>query len=91
MDNLVILYHGGSTERDDYGNVKFVGMQNVLVLFNDRPSFSEFVGRTREELHWYGNDDNIVIEGVLHLGSKDSKLRRIVLIGYEISGRIMSY
>ena len=43
MDNLVSIYHGGTMERDRYGYVEFVEMQNVPVLFNEKPSFSELV------------------------------------------------
>ena len=67
-------------ERDRYGYVEFVEMQNVPVLFNDRPSFSGMVARAREELHCFG-DDGIVVEGVLHLGSPPNILRRMILIG----------
>ena len=49
-------------------------MQNMPVLFNVRPSFSEMVARAREELHCLG-DDGIAIEGVLHLGSPPNILR----------------
>ena len=38
-------------ERDHYGYVEFVEMQNVPVLFNEKPSFNELVARAREELH----------------------------------------
>ena len=37
------IYHGGTVERDRYGYVEFVDMQSVPVLFNDRPSFSEWL------------------------------------------------
>ena len=51
MDNLGTIYHEGTVECDRYGYVEFVDMQNVPVLFNDRPSFSEMVATAREELH----------------------------------------
>jgi len=35
MDNVVTLYHGGSVEEDEFGNVSFVGMQRVPVIFDD--------------------------------------------------------
>jgi hypothetical protein len=44
MDNVVTLYHGGSVEEDEFGNVSFVGMQRVPVIFDDRPLFSELFG-----------------------------------------------
>ena len=74
MDNLVTIYHEGTVESDRYGYVEFLDMQNVPVLFNDRPSFSDMVARAREELHCLG-DDGIVVGGVLHLGSPPNILR----------------
>ena len=56
MDNLVTIYHGGTVEYDHCGYVEFVDMQSMLVLFNDRPSFSEMVARAREELHCLRDD-----------------------------------
>ena len=57
-------------------------MQSVPMLFNEKPSFSEMVARAREELHCLGDDDDgIVLEGVLHLGSHPNILRRMILIG----------
>jgi len=81
MDNLVSIYHGGIVERDRYGYVEFVDMQSVLVLFNEKLSFSELVARAREELHCH-DDDGIVVEGVLHLGSPPNILRNMIPIGY---------
>ena len=76
------IYHGGTVEYDRYGYVEFVDMQSVPVLFNDRPSFSEMVARAREELHYFGDDDDsIAVEGVLHLASPTNILRRIIPIG----------
>ena len=52
------------------------------VLFNEKLSFSEMVARAREELHCLGDDDDgIVVEGVLLLGSPPNILRRMILIG----------
>ena len=76
----MIIYHRGTVESDHYGYVEFVDMQNVPVLFNDRPSFSKMVARAREELHCLG-DDGIAVEGVLHLGSPPNILRRMIPIG----------
>ena len=76
MNNLVIIYHGGTVEYDRYGYVEFVDMQSVPVLFNDMPSFSEMVARARKELHCLRDDDDgIAVEGVLHLGSPPNILR----------------
>jgi hypothetical protein len=68
MDNLVTIYHGGIVERDRYGNVEFVEMHCVPVLFNDRPSLNEVIRRAREELHCPGHDVDIVVEGVINIG-----------------------
>ena len=67
-------------ERDRYGYVEFVDMESVPVLFNEKHSFSELVARAREELHCH-DDDGIVVEGVLHLGSPPNILRKIIPIG----------
>jgi hypothetical protein len=80
MDNLVSIYHGGTVERDRYGYVEFVDMQSVPVLFNEKPSFSELTTRAREEVHCYGDDD-IIVEGVLHLGFPPNMLRKMIPIG----------
>jgi len=80
MDNLVSIYHGGTVERDRYGYVEFVDMENVPALFNEKPSFSELVARTQEELHCHG-DDGIAVEGVLHLDFPPNILRKMTPIG----------
>ena len=67
-------------ERDRYGYVEFVDMQSVPVLFNKKPSFSELVARAQEELHCH-DDDGIIVEGVLHLGSSPNILRKMISIG----------
>ena len=78
----MIIYHGGTVESDYYGYVEFVDMQNVPVLFNEKPSFSGMVVRAREELYCLGDDnDGITVEGVLHLGSPPNILRRMIPIG----------
>ena len=74
------IYHGGTVESDRYGYVEFLDMQSVSVLFNDRPSFSEMVARVREELHCFGDDD-IAVDGVLHLGCPPNIFRRMISIG----------
>ena len=67
-------------KRDRYGYVEFVDMQSVSMLFNDRPLFSEMVAKAREELHCLGDDD-IAVDGVLHLGSPPNIFRRMISIG----------
>jgi len=51
MDNVATLYHRGSVEEDEFGNISFVGMQRVSLMFDDRPLFSELFGSARDELH----------------------------------------
>ena len=68
MDNVVTLYHGGSVDEDVFGNVSFVGMQRVPMIFDDRPLFCELFGRARDELKCNSNKDVILVEGVLHHG-----------------------
>ena len=74
------IYYGGTVESDRYGYVEFLDMQSVPMLFNDRPSFSEMVVKAREELHCLGDDD-IAVDGVLHLGSPPNIFRRMISIG----------
>ena len=68
------IYYGGTVESDRYGYVEFLDMQSVPMLFNDRPLFSEMVAKAREELHCLGDDD-IAVDGVLHLGSSPNILK----------------
>jgi hypothetical protein len=83
MDNVVILYHGGTVEQDEFGNVSFVGMQRVPVIFDDRPLFSKLFGGAREELKCNSNEDAILVEGVLHHGRSGTILRWLVPIASE--------
>ena len=70
-------------EEDEFGNVSFVGMQRVPVIFDDRPLFSELFGRARDELKCNSNEDAILVEGVLHHGRSGTILRRLVPIASE--------
>ena len=83
MDNIVTLYHRGSVEEDEFGNVYFVEMQRVPVIFNDRPLFCELFARARDELKCNSNEDAILVEGVLHHGRSGTIFRRLVLIASE--------
>ena len=55
-------------EEDGFGNVSFVEMQSVPIMFDDRPLFSELFGIAHDEVHCNSNDDGISVEGVLHYG-----------------------
>ena len=70
-------------EEDEFGNVSFVGMQMVPVIFDDRPLFSELFGRARDELKCNSNEDAILVEGVLHHGRSGTIFRRLVPIASE--------
>ena len=48
-------------EEDEFGNICFVGMQRVPLMFDDRPLFSELFGSARDELHYNSNEDVITI------------------------------
>ena len=67
-------------EEDEFGNVSFVGMQRVSVMFDDRSLFFELFGSARDELQCNSNDDAISVEGVLHYGKSGCIFRRSVLI-----------
>jgi hypothetical protein len=54
-------------EQDHYGNVEFIDMQWVAVIFNERPSFSDVVTKAKEKIGWHDVDD-IVVDGVLNIG-----------------------
>jgi hypothetical protein len=47
----VTLYHGGSLERDVYGNASFYGMKNVTMMFDERPYFAQIFARACEEIN----------------------------------------
>jgi hypothetical protein len=66
MDNLVTVFHGGSVEKDKFGNVSFDGMCSVSLMFDDRPLFSEVFGKARDELHCNSNENAISVGEVLH-------------------------
>jgi hypothetical protein len=84
MDNLVTLYHGGSVEKDQFGNVDFVGMQTVPLMFDERPLFSELMGSARDELKCNSNEEEILVEGVIHHGGSGTIFRRLVPIVSEV-------
>ena len=70
-------------EEDEFGNVNFVGMQRVPVIFDDRPLFSGLFGRARDELKCNSNEDAILVEGVHHHGRAGTILRWLVPIASE--------
>jgi hypothetical protein len=48
----------------------------VPLIFDDRLSFSELLGRARDELHWNSNEDAISVQGLLHYGKSDQTFGR---------------
>jgi len=84
MDNVVTVYHGGSVEEDQFGNVSFVGMQRVPLMFDERPLFSELMGSAHDELKCHSNEDDILVEGVLHHGRLETIFRQLVPIVSEV-------
>ena len=70
---------------DEFGNVSFVGMQRVPLIFYDRPLFSELYGRAREELECTSNDDVILVEGVIHYGKSGRVFSRLFPIQSEVA------
>ncbi|RCV25031.1 hypothetical protein SETIT_5G133900v2 [Setaria italica] len=54
-------------------------MQCEVVIFDEKSSFSELLARAREELHCH-EDDEITVEGILHLGSPLNIQRKMVPI-----------
>jgi hypothetical protein len=49
------------------------------VIFDDRPSFSEFVAMAKEKIDWHDVDD-IDIDGVLNVGPLPNVQRLIIPI-----------
>jgi hypothetical protein len=76
MENLATLYHGGSVEKDIFGNVTFHdGMHGVFLIFNDRPLFSDVFGRARDELQCISSKGAISVQGVVHFSKSDQIFR----------------
>ena len=50
-------------EEDEFGNISFVGMQRVPLMFDDRPLFSELFGSACDKLHCNSNENGISVEG----------------------------
>ncbi|RLN39089.1 transposase related protein [Panicum miliaceum] len=83
MDNVVTVYHGGTVEEDEFGNVTFVEMQRIPLIFDERPLFIEVFGRARDEVHCNSNEDAISVEGVHHYGKSRQIFRWLVQIAFE--------
>src|SRR5690348_2462199 len=83
MENLVTLYHGGSMEEDGFGNVTFVGMRKVTLIFADRPTFREMISRACEELNLNSNYEGMSVDGIYHIGQSDQIMSRLVPIKSE--------
>jgi hypothetical protein len=66
-------------EQDRYGNVEFVDMQRMAVIFDDKPSFIEVVARAKEKIGWHVVDD-IIVDGVLNVGPPPNVQRLIIPI-----------
>ena len=58
MDNVVTVYHGGSIEEDDFGNIRFVGTQRLPLLFVQRLLFDEMLARARDLIYCNSNELN---------------------------------
>ena len=70
-------------EEDEFGNISFVGMKMVPVMFDDRPLFCELFGSACDELHCNSNEDGISVEGVLYYGKSGGIFKRLVPIASE--------
>ena len=71
-------------EKDQFGNVDFVGMETVPLMFDERPLFSELMGSARDELKCNSNEEEILVEGVIHHGGSGTIFRRLVPIVSEV-------
>ena len=63
MDNVVTVYHGGSIEEDDFGNIRFVGTQRLPLLFVQRLLFDEMLARARDQIYCNSNELNSKLKG----------------------------
>ena len=70
-------------EENEFGNVSFVGMQRVPLMFDERPLFSELFGSARDELHCNSNEDGISVDGILHYGKSGHIFKQLVPIALE--------
>ena len=66
MNNVVTVYHGGSIEEDDFGNIRFVGTQRLPLLFVQRLLFDEMLARACDQIYCNSNEGELKVEGVLH-------------------------
>jgi hypothetical protein len=81
----VTLYHGGSIEKDVFGNITFYdGMHGVSLIFNDRPLFSEVFDRARDELQCISSEDAISVQRVVQFDKSGQIFRRLVAIECEV-------
>ena len=71
-------------EKDQFGNVDFVGMETVPLMFDERPLFSELMGSARDELKCNSNEEEILVEGVIHHGGSWTIFRRLIPIVSEV-------
>ena len=71
-------------EKDEFLNVKYVGMESVGLIFDSWPLFSELVGSACDELQWNSNEDAISVEGVIHYSNSGRFYSWQVRIAYEV-------
>jgi hypothetical protein len=69
MDKLVTICHGGNVGRNDNGDVEFEGMREFSILFSTRLSYGFLVTKLKERLQWADEGVNIVMQGVIDVGS----------------------
>jgi hypothetical protein len=84
MDNLLTLYHGGSVEKDVFGNITFDRMHEVSLIFNDRLLFSEVFGRAHDELQCISSEDATSVKRVVHFDKSSLIFRRLVAVKCEV-------
>ena len=70
-------------EKDHLSNVRFVEMESVSLMFDDRALFSEVIGKACEELQWNSNEDALSVEGVVHYDKSRRVFSRLVKITCE--------
>ncbi|CAN6228060.1 unnamed protein product [Urochloa humidicola] len=81
MDKLVTLFHGGTVKENELGGFEFENMHRLPLLFSARPMYSAIVDRVKERLMWTSEHVDVVIQGVIDVGSSNGpRIKRLISI-----------
>ncbi|CAN6295728.1 unnamed protein product [Urochloa humidicola] len=82
MDKLVTLFHGGTIKENAVGGFEFENMERLPLFFSARPTYSGIVDRVKEKL-WMGEHVDVKMEGVIDVGSKGPRIKRLIAISCQ--------